>query len=274
MFRIFYILLLGFFSVKSQAWNAIGHQLVAQIAYNNLTPAAKKMCAHYLDVQSNQSLDVNFVAVSTWLDTIRRKRVHQFDSLHYIDIPFSRDHSKLPKIEPRNALWAIEHAVSVLSSSQASRAEKALNLRILIHVVGDIHQPLHTVTKISRRFPEGDLGGNLFLLAKNPNGSNLHQYWDQGAGLFITRKNTPNIKNKAYALEQKWSCDFANQQTNVQDWIDRSHRLAVTHAYAIRAHKKPGKYYQYHAQHIVEQQIVFSGCHLAYLINNVSNVGS
>lgn len=51
--------------------------------------------------------------------------------------------------------------------------------RFLVHLVGDIHQPLHTVSLWDNQFPKGDQGGNLFAISFQ-NISNLHALWDSG----------------------------------------------------------------------------------------------
>lgn len=250
------------------AWNAAGHQLVAQIAYDNLSPAAKKMCVALLNVKEH-SLESSFIASSVWLDEIRKKHVHQFNTLHYIDIPFTKDQSPLPAAKPRNALWAIKQSIEVLSAKTTSKTSKALYLKILIHVMGDIHQPLHTATKVSRRLPKGDLGGNLYVL-KSPLGKNLHQYWDSGAGK-LTRNKIKYLKNEVHWLENKWSCNVANTNLNPEAWLRSTHALAINQAYSIRTHKKPNKLYQKKAQSISQQQIVFAGCRLAYVLNSLAH---
>jgi len=59
--------------------------------------------------------------------------------------------------------------------------EKSLLMRYLIHVLGDIHQPLHASTLVNEKFPDGDQGGNLFLIKYNENIGNLHKLFDSGA---------------------------------------------------------------------------------------------
>lgn len=110
------------------------------------------MCDLYSHSKSKTSSNVNFVKSASWLDSIRAHDVHWFDALHYIDIPFSMDETELPVLTDINALWGINQAIAVLSSKKASIADKKLSLRILVHLVGDIHQPLHTVTKISKNY--------------------------------------------------------------------------------------------------------------------------
>lgn len=269
MYRIFTVLFLFSYSLLSYSWNATGHKVVAQIAFDNLSPEAKQMCSRIFKIQNPRELQAYFINESTWLDRIRKKNNHQFDTLHYADIPFSKDKTKLPPMRQRNALSAIKEAIEVVSSDTANNSAKVLNLKILIHVVGDIHQPLHTATKVSKRYPKGDLGGNLFTL-KSPYGANLHQYWDTGAGT-LTNGTWPVVKMKAYLLEKRWPCTVANKLTQSEEWVNASHTLAMTQAYSIRTHSKPSKKYRFNTIQIIDQQIAFAGCRLAKVLNDIAN---
>lgn len=269
MLRIIITIIIFLKALNCVAWNAMGHQLVAQIAYDNLTPYAKKMCNLYNNSYSTVSPSSNFIIAATWLDSIRGNDVHWFDTLHYIDIPFSKDDTSLPPIQEINALWGIKQAVTVLSSTKSTEADKGLSLRILTHLVGDIHQPLHTITKVSKRQPEGDLGGNLFKLAKNPIGDNLHQYWDNGAGILIGPSKKFQVQNKAHQLEQKWSCKQAITEKKPKKWVNETHKIALTQVYATSPYKIPSKRYQLQAQNITQKQIHLAGCRLASLVNSI-----
>lgn len=272
MLRILLTALLSVVTLTSYSWNAMGHQLVAQIAYDNLTPKAKRLCNKYNRALNSFSRASSFVAASTWLDSLRFQDVHWFDTLHYIDIPFSNDGSPLPHVENLNALWGINQAISVLKSKASSTREKGLSLRILIHVVGDIHQPLHAAAQISGQYPKGDLGGNLFKLGSNPIGTNLHKYWDNGAGILLNQRKQFQIKSKAHDLENKWSCSMANVEEKPEQWVQSSHHIALTQVYTITAGTTPNKQYQKNAQTTVQKQIVFAGCRLAHLLNDIASV--
>ena len=269
MKRIFIVFFLLTYSLVGYTWNAAGHKLVAQIAYDNLTPVAKKMCGTIFNINDPKALEAYFINVATWLDEIRKKNIHQYDGWHYMNIPFSNDKTKLPELKHKNALWAIQNAIAVLSSNKSGKSAKSFNLKVLIHVVGDMHQPLHTSTKVSRRFPKGDLGGNLYAL-KSPYGANLHQYWDNGAGT-LTKGNLAVVKVKAYLLEQSISCLIANQLKTPEEWLQETLNIAKTEAYAIKSHNKPSKKYRYNTIRIVDKQIVLAGCRLAYLLNAISS---
>lgn len=264
---IFFIVFTLLYSLPGYAWNAVGHKLVAQIAYDNLSPAAQGMCRAFLHAPES-SLEDNFIESAVWLDVIR-KHIHQLDVLHYINIPFTKDKSSLPEINSRNVLWAINEAKMLLLDPKTSTEVKTFSLKLLIHVLGDMHQPLHTTTKVSRRNPKGDQGGNLYRLDKSSFGKNLHQYWDNGAGS-LNAKTAKNLKIKARLLEKKWPCNTVNYYTKEEEWVQVTHHLAVNQVYSLKDHRKPNKQYQYKAREITEQQITLAGCRLANLLNVIA----
>lgn len=267
-----YLLAFAFFLLSSNvtyAWNSTGHQLVAQIAYDNLRPDVKQQLNVYNRAVDGKSRYSSFVKSAVWLDVLKQTDVHWYDHLHYIDIPYTKDGTPLPKADRLNAYWAIKKAMLTLQSQKASKRDKGLSLRMLIHIVGDIHQPLHTITQVSKSRPQGDLGGNLFILADNPAGANLHKYWDTGAGMLLGSRKPFQIKNKARQLEKRWSCKKDAPGTSIKGWIDASHQLAIQKAYAVSEGTIPSSYYQMSTQNLVEKQIFAAGCHLAYLLNGM-----
>lgn len=274
MSKVITLFVLWSLSCCGNAWNAMGHHLVAQIAYDNLTPEAKQMCDTYNKAINKVYRSGNFVFAASWLDTIRKKDVHWYDTLHYIDIPYSTEDITLPSVPEINALSAIKQSLVVLKSNKSSLADKGLSLRILSHVVGDIHQPLHTIARVSNKNPKGDLGGNLFPLARNPMGINLHQYWDNGGGVLVGQAKSFQIQNKAKQLEQKWSCTQANSLKNPEQWVRSSNAIARTSAYSLNPHSIPSKRYQLNTQNISQKQILLAGCRLATLLNDVAKVSS
>ncbi|WP_058518455.1 S1/P1 nuclease [Legionella parisiensis] len=270
MSRIIYTLVFCLATLNSYAWNAAGHRVVAQIAYDNLTPKARSMCYKYLRLRTHNTPNSSFVSSSTWMDEIRWREVYWYDVMHYIDIPFSSDATHLPPIESTNAVKTIKQATSVLSSKKTSPSDKKLALRMLIHITGDIHQPLHAITRVSEQHPKGDLGGNLFLLGKNPVGSNLHQYWDNGAGFFLGQFDEARVKNTAQQLEQKMSCSMIGTEINSARWAKMSHKLAIKSAYQINPNETPDNKYQENAQKLVQKQATYAGCRLAALLNKIA----
>ena len=139
------------------AWNALGHKVIAQIALDNLTPSARLRMTSYNRVLTHTAVTNAWFEGAVWLDTL-----HQLRSMHYIDLPVSYDASAINKLKRKrmNAVIACQQALIRLHNLQASAVERALALRILLHVVGDLHQPMHAVTCVSKLHPKGDRGGN------------------------------------------------------------------------------------------------------------------
>lgn len=270
MKRLFTLIVLLQLSLNCLAWNAMGHELVGQIAYDNLTPKARKLMDKYNNSFDKFSPIGNFVVAATWLDSMRFNDVHWFDTLHYIDIPFTKEDEPLQPVSEVNALVGIKQAIAVLKSKKSSDVDKGLSLRILIHVIGDIHQPLHTAAQITHRHPHGDLGGNLFPLGTNPIGTNLHQYWDNGGGILLGQTRDFQIQNKAHQLQEQWMCKKVEQQIKPAKWVKATHQLAVTKVYEIKPKSIPNKKYQLKAQNISQKQILLAGCRLANVLNDIA----
>ena len=248
------------------SWNALGHRLITQIAYDNLTRHEKSILNKY-----NRAVDDKFsnslVNASIWLDTIRY-RTHAYDEMHYIDIPFSTDGTALPSLAKKNAVTAIDHSIQILRSPKINNRTKGIALRILIHVVGDIHQPLHTATRVSRLYPEGDKGGNLVVLHKNKVANNLHAYWDKGAGLWIGKRRygVAWVKKRSIEIETRWPCNVQLTDEKAYDWAKESHDIARNGIYG----KMVNDSYQFTARKIVEQRVALAGCRLAAVLHGVS----
>jgi hypothetical protein len=99
---------------------------------------------------------------------------------HFVDIPFSSDHSALPSVPVPNAQTQIVAFRATLASTQPDEL-KSYDLVWLLHLVGDIHQPLHATARITQSDPKGDAGGNKVKLLGDA-ASNLHSYWDDLPG--------------------------------------------------------------------------------------------
>lgn len=244
-----------------------------QIAYDHLTPHAKITFNRY-----NRAVDydnANLVNSAVWLDNIRF-RTHAYDAMHYIDVPFSNDHTPLPAQPRVNAVWAVDKATSVLLNADADAYTKGTALRILIHVVGDIHQPLHAATRISSQYPEGDRGGNLVKLYRNRVARNLHSYWDKGAGLLVGKRRYGKawVKSRAHKLEKQWPCDITIADLEPMHWAQESYDIAKQSVYRLPHQNRTDSHYQNAAQLIVEQRIALSGCRLASLMNRIDQAFS
>jgi hypothetical protein len=100
---------------------------------------------------------------------------------HFIDLPYSQDGTQLPPVPTPNAETQIKAFRAALGSG-ASDDVKAYDLAWLEHLVGDIHQPLHAIMRVSATKPEGDAGGSLLPICASPCRDSLHLFWDRLVG--------------------------------------------------------------------------------------------
>lgn len=270
------VVALGLFFLFQSAfgWNAVGHRVIVQIAYHHLSPAAKHQFNVYNHAVDQNHRRTSFVNAGVWLDRLYNKKLVAIKRMHYIDLPFSDDQTRLPPVHENNAVWGINMAERTLLNTHASNLEKGIALRILLHVVGDIHQPLHATTKVSQHLPNGDHGGNLNILHENTIATNLHAYWDRGAGLLLTLPRQRNyqsaqIRELAYRIEQHKVCNKHDSLDPMQ-WAKESHAIAVEQVYRLLDDNHVDISYQQMAQTVSMERIALAGCRLAVLLNRIA----
>ena len=166
---------------SAAAWNTKGHFTVAKLAWHQLTPeqratstAILKAHPHYeefLADEKPEEVDLDewvFSRASYWPDWIRNHHAEEYSkpTWHYISAGFVPPYSKFDPAElelPQpNVVTQITESIEKLRSG--TEAEKPIYLCWLLHLVGDIHQPLHNCSLLSETFPEGDRGGNESLV--------------------------------------------------------------------------------------------------------------
>jgi hypothetical protein len=189
---------------------------------------------------------------ATWPDFVRPKKgnprpdidkYHNGD-FHFIDLPFipSGEVGFDPdavKAKAPNAITALEKYSADLKNS-TDDVERAIALCWLLHVIGDIHQPLHANKLYSKQFPlpEGDRGGNFFFVPTSHHTRDLHEYWDGLLG--TTAAFTPSGFKEVDATvmsirgDQTLTRDALSEELKkktFKEWADESHDMAVKVAY-------------------------------------------
>ncbi|MDF1683049.1 MAG: S1/P1 nuclease [Legionellaceae bacterium] len=268
--------LLGVFSpLFAFAWNAEGHRVIAQIAYNHMTPTAKKRFQVAHPTLDKHKKPPSFIEAATWLDNLRNEENSKaLGAMHYVDIPFSTDGTHGPKPKSMNGLMAYNQSLALLSANHASSLERVFALRVLMHVAGDLHQPLHAATRVSRKYPEGDAGGNRVDLPKNKIAQNLHAYWDRAGGALLysvayERNPEKRARQRARALEEAWPCKPEFVDKDPVHWVAESHDLAVSEAYSITAKNFSSGTYQHTVSRTSEKRLALAGCRLAAALNQL-----
>lgn len=269
-----FFVLLGVFSPLF-AWNAEGHRIMAQIALDNMTPSAQ---AHFQVAHprlDKKKKPPSFVEASVWFDTLRKKDSKAFGAMHYVDIAFSTDGTHLfrPKSKATNGLMAFNQSRALLLENRGSKLERVFALRVLMHVAGDLHQPLHAATRVSRAYPYGDAGGNSVRLPNNKIAKNLHAYWDRGGGVLLYKSDVHHpeirVKRRALELEEAWPCKPEFADKDPVHWLAESHDLAVSEAYAITPKNFSTGAYQQTVSRTSEKRLALAGCRLASVLNEI-----
>lgn len=257
-------------SGQLQAWNGMGHRLIAQIAVDQLPDGYVKKLSRL-----NHSLDAIYpprklVNSATWMDDIRFDDNQWYTTYHYEDEYFTEDGTPLPKTCGKHASWAIDTAVKTLESKTTKSANKAMSLRVILHVIGDIHQPLHSIAKVSKQYPHGDAGGNHYSLDNNSVGRSLHEYWDNGGGYLLRAHPVRygEIVKTAHLIERKYPCrKLPVGNVDIKNWLRESRLKALEKVYGpLEGGSHISSKYQQSTKQLSEYQIALAGCRLGKLL--------
>lgn len=284
------------------AWNNAGHLTVAAIAYMNLKPGARAKVdaimrmhpdfgrlAAGVPANDPNRLMVVFCRAATWPDTLRNddrfvpgETLGRYianqpfptnirgESWHYINIPFSPDGTRLKQGSPINALEKIDFFRSHVGNQRIFANHKAWEFSWLLHLVGDIHQPLHSVARFTRLHRDGDRGGNDFLVTSE-RAPRLHSYWDRLLG---TREAPADFQALAQDILQNVEvAPNLLRRTSTRTWINESAELARTFVYTLGRENPnnpptPSAAYEARAISIARERVKLAGLRLAAIFNS------
>jgi len=293
----------------AQAWGCKGHQTVAFIAEKHLAPEARQwvqklLSENPIDPKLNRycggAMRDAMADVSTWADDVRGERKN--GPWHYIDIPRGVQRRPLePYCGKEGCVTkAISEQLAILKDKNADGAKRAEALRYVIHFVGDLHQPLHTITN-------ADEGGNCVpvkYLRRRPHehnhsfAPNLHSIWDTA----IPERDAEGADSAEYAetLDASYAGEIESWQKagiHVDDWVWEGYGLAEDVVYGNLTPKVPiepnvavhtcsddsnigermmhlnivaGEMYQEKAAPVAEKRIVEGGVRLAMILNEAA----
>lgn len=282
------------------AWDEIGHEVIARIAWASMSPEARAAAAALLSNAPEDSgllalnpatgAEVNrrrifFVEASTWPDVVRdeafpqRRRAYHRGNWHYVNYFFEstpegpRDR---PDVRPDsvNVVERLARLEASVVDLKRSSAERAVDLAWILHLVGDVHQPLHTTARITPSAPRGDLGGNLFLM----NGTvNLHSYWDGSIKRSFRRKAGESeqtyVSRIATALMQQHPrSEFAGPRLDAlsaAEWAQEGFGTAKSQVYATPEGQAPSAAYREATAATAEQAAALAGYRLARMLNRL-----
>jgi len=265
-----FLFALIFAAAPCRAWNSTGHEIVAQITFDRLTPKTRGKIAAVLnqhprlkedllgdDVKANDANLAAFLRAATWPDMVRYptnplSHSENHPVWHYVDYPCNFDglQGEVPdekwdgSSDPANLVQAMQKMTRELKDPATPKSRAAIDICWVEHLVGDIHQPLHAVSLYSREFPDGDRGGHLEIVRASADITEpLHSYWDGVEGQSMDPRD---IRAAADRIEHDHPFEQIKAQAgnlSVTAWAGESLELSRTAVYlnATLPHSRRGQ---------------------------------
>jgi len=246
MKRILVLIVFVSLALTALSWGGTGHKIVAAFARQSLKSIDKDIAdsvQYFLDKMS-------FEEAAVWMDDIKSES-KEYNEWHYVNV--EKDNTYVKTKDP-NVINKIEWAINELHKKGRDKEKTAFALRVLFHLIGDLHQPLHC------GYGE-DKGGNDVFVSYAGEQVKLHALWDSGI-----------IKEENITLQ---SCfDFANkmnikektaaQKIDVEQWMQES-RALLPFVYGY-GNGKINASYSSDAKVIIERQLVKAGIRLTAVL--------
>ncbi|MCB9170867.1 MAG: S1/P1 nuclease [Flavobacteriales bacterium] len=247
-----FLLLLLLLPSDIYAWGPTGHRVVGAIAEQHLTPKARRAIQQLLG-------DTSLAMASTWMDEVRSD--HRYDDTHdwhWVTIPDGGTYASSAKNPNGDLIEAIGRMEDILRSDTASVPQRREALKFLVHLIGDLHQPLH----VGRG---DDKGGNTVQVQWMGHGSNLHRVWDSE----MIDQEVLSYTELAAALDHvgKQRCR-AIQMGRPADWAMEDIALR-DRIYDLGTDNSIGYGYLYRNWPVVQERLLKAGVRLAGILNAV-----
>ena len=283
-------------------WNESGHQVVSSIAWDNLLPEVREKVIEILK-QAEPDTDIPilldeplkkeqgkawFMKVSYWPDIIRDKNQkaryekYHHGQWHYIERYWEQspmggvDMNNFP-VNSENSVERVEYFRKTLSDPNIPDSEKAIQIAWVLHLIADIHQPLHNGSLVTEEHPKGDRGGNDFKLTEEwPN--NLHAYWDGILDIEYDLKYPDYQYSDLLKIAKKITREHPKKDLakkvkidEAMKWSDEGNRIVKISAYPpyLKENEKPSDRYKENVYKHCSYHIALAGYRMAEFLNTI-----
>jgi hypothetical protein len=251
MRRLIAFFLLIIFVCQSYGWGATGHRVTGMIAASYLNKKAQKRVEALLGQES-------LAMASTWMDDIRSDSTYNYASdYHWTTVETGQTYEQSKKNPNGDVIMTIERLITELKSGKLDRTSEIRDLKFLIHLVGDIHQPLHVGCC-------DDQGGNKVQVKWFGGNSNLHRVWDSDI-IDGTKLSYTELAQSLGTVDEATVKKL--QSASVRDWAneDMNYRKQV---YDI-GNGNLGYAYSYKNLPLIRERLLTAGIRLAGVINDI-----
>ncbi len=238
--------------LSAMSWSQKGHDVVANIAQRHLTPATAAAVDSLLDGKS-------MVYWANWLDNASHTPDYAYTKTwHYKNVDEGVRYEEAQANPSGDAVTAVKQQIELLSNPSAPGADPTLALKILIHVTGDMHQPMHMGHAT-------DLGGNRVKVKYFGRDTNLHSVWD---GSLVESAHKWSYTEWSDQIDRvSKEQEAAIVDGSIDDWAKQTLALA-TQVYRSTPEGTNLSYDQVAAATpVIEQQLLNGGLRLAHLLN-------
>ena len=253
-FGIVLILILLYSPINATSdWGQTGHRVVGEICEDYLKPRTMRKIEKLLKKKS-------LAFVSTFADEIKSDSTYnKFYTWHYINMSFNSDYESSEKNPSGDLVTGINFCKKVISDKNSSDEDKIFYLKMLVHLVGDLHQPMHIGLKEDR-------GGNDFKVKWHYNDTNLHRVWDSemieefNMGYIELAENADKLTKEQIKFIQKGT---------IVDWVNETQQLTKKIYSEVQAEDNLRYRYSFKNFNIVRDQLQIAGVRLAKILNDL-----
>ena len=250
-------------SVSSFAWGSKGHDIVAAIAEQNLTPKAKKALNELLDGKS-------IVYYSSWMDQIQNSPYWEYGynktkTWHYANVDKGLTYETMQKEENGDVITGLNFLTKELKENYAELTDsmRVDYVKMIVHMVGDLHCPMHAGRRTDR-------GGNGFKMKWFGQNTSLHSLWDSKIIESARTWSYSEWRDHLDTVNKKYKKEV--MQGTYEDWFTATvSNAALLYEYQESLGDKPvnGYEYVYKFSPMLEEQLLLGGLRLAYVLNSI-----
>ena len=239
---------------ETTVWGQTGHRVIGLIAEVHLTRKASRKIEKLLAGKS-------LAFVSTYADELKSDRFYsKYSPWHYVNYPLETRYNPANRDDAGDVIFGIEQCIEVLSDTTSSIEDQQFYLALLVHLIGDMHMPLH----VGR---EEDRGGNNIKLSWFSKSTNLHRLWDSDLIESVNLSYTELAAELNKQLSKKKLKQF--DAGTYLDWVEDSHEAAATVYASAKQGDRLAFKYSYKYNDLLFTQLQKGGVRLARLLNQL-----
>jgi hypothetical protein len=224
-----------------------------------------KLAQQYLTTKAQKEIDIlldgaSLVSISTYGDEIKSNPKYKaLRPWHYINLPLDESYANAKKNPKGDVVMAIKKCIAKVKDQNEPKNERAFYLKLLVHFIGDLHQPMHVGRKEDR-------GGNSIRLQWFGKTSNLHRLWDSHL-IESHGMNATQLLGDLEELSPKLIKEIQNQ--SLKQWVNESQALAKIIYENTPSNSKLGEEYQSRYLPLLKIQLQRGGLRLAAQLNEI-----